>query len=661
MASPKFNITSGVYRCGVWLYLLLWVPVSGYSGTVDSLKTILQNSASSDSLKGFLHLRLGREYYTAQADDSAGTYHFRKCLKLSKSPLHRGRSAFFLQMIFEKDSDSLRYYFNMAEKYQLQTQDTAYLYHLYQNMSLYYQDEGYFQSAAELLLKALKLAESTQDQHKITVTYTSLSVLFHDFEDFEEGKKYGRYALTASRALPDEDWYYYLNALNSMAINLDDNEEYDSALYYHRLAEKLILQKKKTQPLERTLNNMGNTLKKMGLVDSSLTYFLRAYENIKENGGLIIHYRKATVLTNLADVASIQGNRIKAFNYLDSAAVHAHKSRNYEKIRDLYNMKYLVHKRFGNMDSALANLEKHQQLRDSVLDDRNARQVKDLEVAYRTEKKEKENAELYAVTAEQQLALNAARNRNILLGSVAGVFLLVGVFGYRNVKLRQMAEKAAAEEELQKIRFQSVIETEDRERRRIAQDLHDGLGQILATAKLNVASLEGDQKTGEEEELVARSMGLLDQSITELRAISHAMMPEVLRHKGLQPALRELAENINLSLQVQLVLEADEQIFEEDKTRQSSLYRVIQEVINNMLKHSGASEIHLNLKKNTTGIDLKISDNGKGFDTAGIENGKGLGWSNIFSRIRIMNGTVEVRSSYTGTIVHIQVPFEKAS
>ena len=602
-------------------------------------------------------MKVGWEYYPLQVNDSAGGYHFRRCLQLSESPRHLGRSAFFMHMIFEGDLDSARHYFDMAEKYQWQTHDTAYLYHLYHNMSLYYHDKGYFQSAVELLLKALTLAEGKRDQYQISDTYTGLSNLFHDFEDYEEGKKYGRIALKAARALPEEKWYDYLNALNVMAINFDDSGEYDSALYYHRLAEKLILNNNEAESLNRTLNNMGNTLKKMGLVDSSLAYFQRAYEIIKKMNGPLIHYHKATVLTNLADVASVQGDKKKAFSYLDSASAQAFKSRSYEKIRDLYNMKYLVNKRFGNLDSALANLEKHQQLRDSVLDDRNARQLKDLEVAYRTEKKEKENAELYAVTAEQQLALNAARNRNILLGSVAVVFLLVGAFGYRNVKLRQMAEKAAAEEELQKIRFQSVIETEEKERRRIAQDLHDGLGQILATAKLNVASLEGDQKSGEEEELVTRSMGLLDQSITELRAISHAMMPEVLRHKGLQPALKELAENINLSLQVQLVLEADENIFEEDKTRQSSLYRVIQEVVNNMLKHSGATEIHLDLKKNTRGIDLKISDNGKGFDTTQIENGKGLGWSNIFSRIRVMNGKVEVRSSYTGTIVLIHVPF----
>ena len=531
-------------------------------------------------------MKLGWQYYPDGGNDSAGAFHYRQCLKLSDNPRHLGRSAFFMNMIHERSMDSAIHYFKIAEAYQEQTQDTAYLFHLYRNVSLVYQDHGYFQSAVDNLLKALSLAEAKEDQEQLADTYITLSNLFHDFEDFEEGKKYARYAMELTRSLPPEYWPYQRDALNVMAINFDDNQEFDSALYYHKLTENLILENNSQATLDRTLNNIGNTLKKMGRVGPALTYFLRSYDIIKQIDSPIIHYHKATVFTNLADIASLQGRQNAAYMYLDSAENNALTSDNYEKIRDLYQMKYLVNKRFGQTEAALTNLEKHLRLRDSVLDERNARLVKDLEVAYRTEKKEKENAKLQAVTAEQDLALNAARNRMLFIALTAGLLLLLAGFGYNGLRLKRKAEKAAAEEELQKIRFQSVIETEERERMRIAQDLHDGLGQILATAKLNVASLEGDQKGNEEEELITRSMHLLDESITELRAISHAMMPEVLRHKGLQPALHELAENINLSMQVQVLLQADEEVFERDKTRQSSLYRVIQEVINNMLMTS---------------------------------------------------------------------------
>ncbi|HAD97534.1 MAG TPA: hypothetical protein DCG19_09015 [Cryomorphaceae bacterium] len=617
------------------------------------------NPSNSDSLNGYIHMKLGWQYYPDGGNDSAGAFHYRQCLKLSDNPRHLGRSAFFMNMIHERSMDSAIHYFKIAEAYQEQTQDTAYLFHLYRNVSLVYQDHGYFQSAVDNLLKALSLAEAKEDQEQLADTYITLSNLFHDFEDFEEGKKYARYAMELTRSLPPEYWPYQRDALNVMAINFDDNQEFDSALYYHKLTENLILENNSQATLDRTLNNIGNTLKKMGRVGPALTYFLRSYDIIKQIDSPIIHYHKATVFTNLADIASLQGRQNAAYMYLDSAENNALTSDNYEKIRDLYQMKYLVNKRFGQTEAALTNLEKHLRLRDSVLDERNARLVKDLEVAYRTEKKEKENAKLQAVTAEQDLALNAARNRMLFIALTAGLLLLLAGFGYNGLRLKRKAEKAAAEEELQKIRFQSVIETEERERMRIAQDLHDGLGQILATAKLNVASLEGDQKGNEEEELITRSMHLLDESITELRAISHAMMPEVLRHKGLQPALHELAENINLSMQVQVLLQADEEVFERDKTRQSSLYRVIQEVINNMLKHSGATRIHLLLRRAGAGVELSISDNGKGFDTASIEKGRGLGWSNIFSRIRLMNGTVDVKSSPSGTTVYIKIPLEE--
>ncbi len=536
MAGQNINIISGVnWRAG-FLLLCFWGCGLAYSQSIDSLKSVLQNPANSDSLNGYLHMKIGWLYYPLQENDSAGEFHFRKSLKISNNPRHLGRSAFFMHMLYEHKIDSAEHFFEMAEKQQWKTSDSTYLYHLYSNMSMYYQDAGYFQSAAENMFKALVLAEGMSDSALLAGTYVSLANIFHDFEDFEEGKKYGHYALRVARNLQETKPWLYIDALNIIAINFDDNRQYDSALYYHGLVEKFTLTLDEKISLDRTLNNMGNTLKKMGLVDSSKSYFLRAHNIIKESNSPIISYHEATVFTNLADVSSQQGNKKEAFEYLAKASRAALSSGNYEKIRDLYNMKYLVNKRAGRMDSALVNLEKHLYLRDSVLNDRNARLVKDLEVAYRTEKKEKENAELQAVTAQQSLELSAARNRNILLGAVAGIFLIIGGFGYRNLKLKQMAEKAAAEEELQKIRFQSVIETEERERIRIAKDLHDGLGQILATTKLNVASLEGDQKSGEEEELVSRSMNLLDQSITELRAISHAMMPQVLRNKGLQPA-----------------------------------------------------------------------------------------------------------------------------
>ena len=232
------------------------------------------------------------------------------------------------------------------------------------------------------------------------------------------------------------------------------------------------------------------------------------------------------------------------------------------------------------------------------------------------------------------------------------VILSIAIFLFYKRKLK--TNKSI--QELQKRNFNAVIEAEENERGRIAKELHDGLGQLLSSAKLNVAATEESVSKGDLP-LIKTSMQLIDEAVSEVRSISHNLMPIALSKRGLKIALEDLAEKINNSNSIKVILIINDLENIISKSTEVTIYRVIQEILNNALKHSKATEIHIELMAQTKTLSLNISDNGSGFDTRKIKESKGIGWVNIFSRLSLINGKIKVNSSKeSGTHLSIQIP-----
>jgi signal transduction histidine kinase len=203
--------------------------------------------------------------------------------------------------------------------------------------------------------------------------------------------------------------------------------------------------------------------------------------------------------------------------------------------------------------------------------------------------------------------------------------------------------------------FKAVIEATENERKRIAQDLHDGLGQLLSTAKLNVSSLE-DSIVEDDRKQYENSMSLIDEACQEVRSISHNMMPSTLIRLGLLPAIKELADKINSAQQVrvEVTLEGFESRLNEE--REIAIYRIVQEVLNNALKYAAATLIKIMLVKRADEVVVTINDNGKGFNTDNIAQSKGIGWRNVFSRVDMLGGHINVHSTEgKGTTVVVRL------
>lgn len=177
---------------------------------------------------------------------------------------------------------------------------------------------------------------------------------------------------------------------------------------------------------------------------------------------------------------------------------------------------------------------------------------------------------------------------------------------------------------------------------------------MLSTARLNVAGLE-DSVLAENKPDLDRALKIIDDACVEVRSISHNMMPSALIRLGLIPAINELVNNINATkaLKIDFTNNVDASV---GKSLDITIYRVVQEVLNNMIKHAKADHISMSILKIAGELEIIMKDNGIGFDTNMLKESKGMGWKNIFSRVSMLDGNIKLESEpKKGTMIYIKL------
>jgi signal transduction histidine kinase/Flp pilus assembly protein TadD len=242
------------------------------------------------------------------------------------------------------------------------------------------------------------------------------------------------------------------------------------------------------------------------------------------------------------------------------------------------------------------------------------------------------------------------------------VFLFVGILIlclFIFIFIHQQ-RKAKQKSLLHKEKLSSIIIGEEKERNRIANELHDGVGQMVSAAKMNLSALENDIKfvNPSQKNDYLNIIDLIDDSCKEIRNISHNMAPQAILKSGLSKALSSLIQNTDQRvLKINLYTEGME--LYKDIHTESILYRIIQECISNIIKHASASIIDISLIKDKDGISISIEDNGIGFELSNLKNKEGIGLQNIRNRIEYLNGTVEWDTQKgKGTLVAMFIPFK---
>lgn len=282
--------------------------------------------------------------------------------------------------------------------------------------------------------------------------------------------------------------------------------------------------------------------------------------------------------------------------------------------------------------------------------------VAELRTVHATEQKELENNRLKLQNANKDLELAAKEQRNQQLLLLLALFALVAIGIGAWVSWRRNLARQKAELEHNRLQFKAMAEGEEKERVRIAKDLHDGLGQMLSTTRLNVNALE-DSVDPEDAPLLGNALSLIDEALTEVRHISHALMPGAVLTLGLSVALEQMAATINAAGAVTVTVAQSGMENRLPQTVEINIYRMVQELINNMLKHADATKITLELAVAGNDLSVRVADNGKGFDANRLGANEGIGWQNIQSRAALLNGTFALNSAPgQGTQVIIKAP-----
>ncbi len=259
--------------------------------------------------------------------------------------------------------------------------------------------------------------------------------------------------------------------------------------------------------------------------------------------------------------------------------------------------------------------------------------------------------------------LEVSRKKNqITIGIIGAALLALIAYGlYRRNKIKQQKayqEKLMLQQEQSTI---DIITAEEKERKRIASDLHDGVGQLMSATWMNLQALNNQVKDKDSEEglLLQKCIAMVDESCKEVRQVSHNMMPNALLMKGLVSAVQEFIGQIDhRSLNINLTAEGLTTPI--PSHIETVLYRVIQESVNNVIKHAKAAELDISIIRSSDGIDVMIEDNGKGFNPKQLGLSAGIGLQNIKLRIQYLQGTVEWNSGEgKGTLVAIYIPLNE--
>jgi two-component system NarL family sensor kinase len=242
--------------------------------------------------------------------------------------------------------------------------------------------------------------------------------------------------------------------------------------------------------------------------------------------------------------------------------------------------------------------------------------------------------------------------------SVLIILTAIGVLYYHFYRLKQQTLVQADIIRQQELATKRIIAAEENERRRIAADLQDGVGQLLSTTRMNLDTLLERLmiSNADNSELATKTMSMIDEGCKEVRAIAHQMMPGVLLKTGLVAALRDFVNKLE-SPKLRIVLETSGWDNRINNNIEIVLYRIIQETVNNVIKHAAASQLDIQLTIEDDEVSVTIEDNGKGFNSTNYDKLEGIGLKNIITRVEYLKGTVDISSlPGKGTLVAILIP-----
>ncbi len=511
---------------------------------------------------------------------------------------------------------------------------------------------GNYEIAMQYFLKSLELKKKQKNKEAIALTLQNIGLFQLEIGNNDKALNY----LYQSKLIFEQlnDKYELAKVFKNIGSIYFKNTMLDSAYIFY---QKSIALKKELDIGDRDAdiyNNLGVIYHKKYLYDDALNSY---------NEALKIH-PTSNIYNNIGHLYYEKEDYLNSIFYYQRALEKANISERKLDQMDALNNLSDANSKLGKFDVAMRYNQHYLKLRDSLeLKYKNATNLK---INY--EEQQKQKALLEKQEAENQ-------SKEILIYSlIAGIVLISLLFfavlrGNKQKQLAKIAEKnrlieSQRVEELLKNQelksMNAMMVGQEEERKRIARDLHDRLGSMLAMVKNHFKSVETsiDSIKDANTTLYKKANSLLDEACEEVRKISQDMASGVLTKFGLTAALEDLKVTLEESKRLEVEFIAHGLSERLPLELEITIYRIIQELISNILKHAKSSEISIQLLKSKNGLNIIVEDNGVGFNTD--NNNTGMGLKNIQSRVDSLNGELKIDSTFKkGTTVTIDIPLNR--
>ncbi|MCF6223680.1 MAG: sensor histidine kinase [Flavobacteriaceae bacterium] len=618
------------------------------------LFVIIKLNAQNDSI--YLKNLFDRAYNYEQTKPDSALFLYNKIIKLANKtqiPIFEAKANNYKGIVFSDIGkyDSAVFYYNKSIAiFKIINNEKGIAANLI-NIGNTFQLQGELKNSVSYYLDGIAIYENLKDDFRLSISYGNLATIFDDINQKEDAKNslwksnkfakkvndsvqlvYNHYNLT--------DLYFDEGIIDSAFVNLEKAKKYlnnssnnhlkylvsyGEARYFievNKLEQALIISKKALGYVEQTKNPYY----------LALTYSLvgKVYFKQKKYSEALKETHKGL---EIAKKYNSKANLIKINSQLSSI---------YSQINE--NKKALFYK----------NLQ--YKYKDTVLNEKQKKNINFFNIKYQTEKKDKEiiQQQLQLEKKESELQIKKTQT-NYLIG--LSIFLIVASilawFLFQQRQKRKNQEIVTLKREHQIKTLESLIEGEEKERFRIAKELHDGVNGDLSAIKYKLSTLLEMNNT-----VIKEAITMIDNSCSQVRAISHNLVPPSLDNFNLIEAVEEYCEKSDSSHTQKITFQHLGNHLEMSKKEEINVFRIIQELVTNSIKHAKATEINVQISCRNKIVQITVEDNGVGFDVHNADN-KGVGLNNIQSRVGYLHAKLDVISNRLGTSTTIEIDKNK--
>ncbi|HYO22965.1 MAG TPA: sensor histidine kinase, partial [Flavisolibacter sp.] len=618
----------------------------------DSLLQKL-STAKEDTAKAMLLLTLASWYETSNQDSAA--YFLEKGKALSE------KLKFLKGLYHYQNQKTILLYtkgdykpaMKEAEKgltIARQMKDTSNVIVMLNNLGILSMYFGDYEGQLSYAMQVVKSTEAIKDSSMLAGAYHNLANSYHALKQYRKGVTNAAYGIYVNNISSKK--YGYINRVYAtLAQCYEGLAIMDSALHFYNIAIKEAEQANDKYAEASIYGYKSNV---HALLNQFPAMLASSKKSVQISSVLQSRQLTAGALNTLAFAQYLNNNNKDAKENIRQALMIAREDSLIEELKEAYTFLSYIAARDGDFAVSIKARKGADSIADVILNDKVIKNTADLEQKYESAKKD-------ARIQMQQAQLFRKSTWNYLLIGTVATILIISLLSYRNYRNRQKIQQQRIHEletEKQLAATEAVLTGEEQERTRLAKDLHDGLGGMLSGIKYTLNNMRGNLiMTPENAQAFARSIDMLDSSIREMRRVAHNLMPEALVKFGLDTALQDFCNDINQSGALKVAYQSiGMDTVQLDQTKSVTIYRIVQELLNNIMKHAAAKTALVQLSHSNDQLTLTVEDDGKGFDSAILQQSKGIGWSNIQNRIEFLKGKWDVASQPgKGTSVHIEI------